>query len=262
MRGWILVGLAVVVGASAVRAGEAPPLINPVGTEKAKDDGSDAILDALHKRGIGLNDFTADVSMAEVDPLTGDTDTLSGKVWYQNKADGSTRLRIIFDKKVQGGRPVKDFKQEYQLEGRWLIERNHKRKLQVDRQVLKPGQQVNLLKLGEGPFPLPVGQPKEEVRKQFEVKKIAPAEGDPAGTQRVELVPAKGTQFERKFKKIDVWVEDKSNFPRRIGTVEKNTTQKVTDLTNIKVNEGLDQKVFELGEVPKGWDHKSEAMDD
>lgn len=261
MRGWIL-GLAVLVGASFVHAAEAPPLINPVGTEKAKDDGSDVVLDALHQRGVGLRDFTADVSMAEVDPLTGDTDTLSGKVWYENKADGTTRLRVVFDKKIQGGRPVKDFKQEYQLEGRWLIERNHKRKLQVDRQVLKEGQKLNLLKLGEGPFPLPVGQPKEEVRRLFEVKKIAPADGDPEGTKRVELTPLKGTQFERKFKKIDVWVEDKSNFPRRIGTVEKNTTQKVTDLTNIKVNEGIDPKVFELGDPPKAWDHKTEAMDE
>jgi hypothetical protein len=261
MRGWIL-GLAVVVGVSAVHAADPPPLINPVGQEKAKDDGSDAVLDALHKRGVGLNDFTADVSMATIDPLTGDTDTVSGKVWYQNKADGSTRLRIIFDTKLKGGAPVRNYKHEYQLEDRWLIERDHKRRLQVDRQVLKPGQKVNLLKLGEGPFPLPVGQPKEEVRRLFDVKKVAPADGDPAGTQRVELTPAKGTQFERKFKKIDVWVEDKSNFPRRIGTVEKNTTQKVTDLTNIKVNEGIDAKVFELGKVPEGWDHKSEAMDD
>jgi hypothetical protein len=261
MRGWFL-GLAVALGASAVHAADPPPLINPVGQERVKDDGSDPILDALHRRGIGLKDFTADVSMAEIDPLTGDTDTLSGKVWYENKADGTTRLRIIFDKKVQAGRPVKDFMLEYQLEDRWLIERNHKRKLQVDRQVLKPGQKVNLLKLGEGPFPLPVGQPKDEVRKLFDVKKIAPADGDPAGTKHVELTPLKGTQFERKFKKIDVWVEDKNDFPRRIGTVEKNETQKVTDLTNIKVNEGIDQKVFELGEPPKGWDHKTEAMDE
>ena len=29
--------------------------------------------------------------------------------------------------------------------------------------MLKPGEKLNLLKLGEGPFPLPIGQKKEDV---------------------------------------------------------------------------------------------------
>ena len=35
----------------------------------------------------------------------------------------------------------------------------------------RPGEKVNLLKLGEGPFPLPIGQPKEDVHREFIVTK-------------------------------------------------------------------------------------------
>ncbi|HEV8290869.1 MAG TPA: hypothetical protein VGP94_03065, partial [Tepidisphaeraceae bacterium] len=63
------------------------------------------ILDALHARGQGLKDFTADVSLAETDALNGETTTLVGKVWYQGKGEGDARMRIVFDKKLFGERP-------------------------------------------------------------------------------------------------------------------------------------------------------------
>ena len=44
-----------------------------------------------------------------------------------------------------------------------------------------------VLELGEGPFPLPIGQAKEDVKKMFDVEIIPAAEGDPAGTIRNSL---------------------------------------------------------------------------
>src|SRR4029450_10860513 len=113
-------------------------------------------------------------SLAEIDALTGDTTTLSGKAWFQNLGEGNGRMRILFDKKVKGERAVSGFKLEYTLDKGWLIERDVAKKLQVERQVLKEGQKMNLLKLGEGPFPLPVGQERSEVLKMFDAKKLQP----------------------------------------------------------------------------------------
>jgi outer membrane lipoprotein-sorting protein len=222
----------------------------------------DAILDALHKRGDGLKDFTADVSLAELDHLTGDTTTLVGKVWYQSTAPGQARLRVLFDKKLFGTKPQPNTKVEYMLDKGWLTDRDYKRKLQVRRQVLRPDQKMDLLKLGEGPFPLPIGQPREEVLKMFDVKKIPAAAGDPAETVHVELAPKAGTRFARQFKKIDVWVEKKTNFPRRIATLDKAEAEtRTTDLTNIQVNPGLNDQSFVQEEIDNSWTRKEEQMD-
>jgi len=220
------------------------------------------ILDALHARGIGLKDLSADVSLTETDALTGDATTLVGRAWYKPVEDGQGRLRVVFDLKKVGDRQDRQFKQEYLLDKGWLIERDYRRRIQIDRQVLKPGQKMNLLKLGEGPFPLPIGQPREDVLKMFEVSRVAPADGDPPQTVRIRLKPRPQTRFARRFKTIDVWVGMADHFPRRIETVDlRETETKTTDLDNIRVNSGLDDKHFELEKV-EGWTVKSEPLDD
>src|SRR5882672_10422431 len=220
------------------------------------------ILDALNARGQGLKDFTADVSMAETDALNGETTTLMGKVWYQAKGDGDARMRIVFDKKLFGDKPQAGAKVEYSLDKGWLTDRDYKRKVEIRREVLKPGQKLNLLKLGEGPFPLPIGQPREEVLKMFEVKKIESKQGDPEGTVHLELAPKPNTEFARKFKKIDAWVETKTSFPRRIATLDKSEAEtRTTDLTNIQVNFGLKDDAFVQEKIGEGWTQKSEQMD-
>jgi outer membrane lipoprotein-sorting protein len=247
--------LGIILSFSLVAAGFAQ---QPLSDASTRED----ILDALNTRGQGLKDFTADVSLAETDALSGETSTLVGKVWYQGKGEGDARMRVLFDKKLFGDKPQAGAKVEYVLDKEWLTDRDHKRKVEIKRQVLKPGEKINLLKLGEGPFPLPIGQPKEEVLKMFDVKKIGAQKGDPEGTVHVELAPKDKTQFARKFKKIDVWVENKTNFPRRIATVDKSEAEtRTTDLTNIQVNVGVKDDAFALQKLPEGWTQKSEQMD-
>lgn len=236
-----------------------------VGTARAEflldsKSSADQVLDALDARGQNLRDFTADVSMAEQDALTGETTTNSGKVWYQSKGNGDARMRVVFDVRKVGDRVDKNARKEYILDNGVLVELDYKTKLRVDRDVLRPGEKLNLLKLGEGPFPLPVGQPKGEVHKMFDVKRIGAGKDDPADTTHIELVPKPGTRFARKFKKLDVWVENKTNFPRRIVTEDKNgLTIRITDLTNIQVNPGVSDRDFQPPST-EGWTVHTESL--
>lgn len=224
---------------------------------------SDQILDALHAVGQGLKDFSADVSMAEIDALNGDKTTLSGKVWYQARAAGDSRIRVVFDKKEYGDKKlVKDFKSEYLLDAGKLTDRDYKRKIEVQRDVLKPGQKMNLLKLGEGPFPLPIGQERADVLLNFEVSKIDAKNDDPPASVHLLLTPKKGSPagLDRKFKTIDVWVETRTGFPRRIETLDKRETEtRVTDLTNIHINGNVQDRDFILEKV-ENWTIKNESM--
>src|SRR5688572_871542 len=209
------------------------------GGQLSADSSVDEILDALDRRGRDLKSFTADVRLTETDDTTALSSTRAGAVAFQNKGDGDARMRVVFDTKEDGSRQF-DEKLEYVLDNGWLIDRNYKKRIEVRRQVLKPGEKVNLLRLGEGPFPLPIGQKKQDVHEQFDVEKVAPAEGDPPSTVHLRLSPKKGTDLAKRFSAIDVWVDPKSEMPSRIDTLDANeAVSRSTELTNLRVNPEL-----------------------
>src|SRR5690606_25490794 len=91
--------------------------------------------------------------------------------------------------------------------------------------------------------------------KQFEVKKL-PAEQEVLpeelerikGTVRVQLVPRPGSQFERQFSSIDVWIDPQTRFPRRIMTTSEASVQ-TTDLANLRINQGIADERFTLDDI-------------
>jgi len=246
------------------QAGEpAAPVETPAPT--APGTSVDEVLDALDRQGDQMKDFTADVALTEMDELTKDSSTRAGKLKFQRLPEDDARIRVTFETRSAGEGKPKPEKIEYLLEGGWLTERNYRRKDNVRRQVLKPGEKINLLKLGEGPFPLPIGQAKEDVKEMFEVAVIPAAPDDPAGTIHGRLTPKPRTQFERKFKSIDVWVDPKAQMPRRIETLDRNEQMRqTTDLENVKANTGLNDADFKLDSVsPKdGWKLRDEPYED
>lgn len=221
----------------------------------------DEILDALDARGRNLKSFRAKVSLAEGDATLADEVTRRGQAVYQDQGDGKARFRVTFTERDTGQR-IFDEKIEYLLEGGWLTDRDYQRKIEVRRQVLQPGEKIDLLKLGEGPFPLPIGQKKEHVHAQFDVTKEKPEKDDPAGTVRVRLTPKPDSQFARKFDEIDVWVDAKTHMPARIDTIQRETLR-TTELTKFTVNPepALTDADFELPAI-KGWDRHEERFND
>jgi hypothetical protein len=206
------------------------------------DASVDQVLDALDAVGRNLKSFTADVTMKEEDVTLANESTRRGKVLFQERPDaqqgapgGGTRLRVIFDKRETAKRSF-DERVEYLLQDGWLTDRTYDpKRIEVKRQVLRPGEKINLLKLGEGPFPLPIGQKKEAVHEQFDVKKLPAAKDDPPGTVHVQLAPKPGTRFAKKFDAIDVFVDAKSHLPVRIDTAQGETVR-TTELKNFTIN--------------------------
>jgi outer membrane lipoprotein-sorting protein len=265
---WIRVAALVVSGLVAQDAvvpspttpGElAAPVPQVAGMGKLSGDSSvDQVLDALDQRGKGLKDFSADVTLAETDKTLGDTTSRKGTAVYQKKGDENARIHIVFNSKQQG-KKITNNKREYLLDNGWLTDRDYDQKTEVRRQVLRPGEKIDLLKLGEGPFPLPVGQPRESVLKAFEVTKGTPAKDDPADAVHIVLKPREGTSFARKFATIDVWVDLKTEMPKRIQTLDvSGTTQRRTDLEIKSVNGGLKDGDFVLEPIEGDWNRHDE----
>ena len=213
----------------------------------------DEILDALDARGKGFNTFTADVALTEESTDVGNATTKWGKAWYQNQGEGNARIRVTFDSVQRNEGKKLAEKIDYELVDGKLIERNYKARSQETNQVIRPGEKIDLFKLGQGPFPLPIGQPKDEVHKQFEVKKGEPDKDnpDPPGTVHIRLVPNPDTRLARKLKTIDAWVDVKSHMPIRIKTRDHNETMdRTTDLSNVQINGSVSDSDFDLGKLP------------
>lgn len=258
MRMLMAILCAVAVVGCALPA-SAQPASRPSG-DLSQQSAVDDILDALDASGKNLNSFTADVKLSETDAATGDQSTRSGKVWYQLDPSGSARIRVAFDKK-QVGEKISDDKIEYLLAGPDLIDRTYRARTQVTRHILKPGEKMNLFRLGEGPFPLPIGQSKDDVHAAFDVRKIEPGKQDPPNTVHIQLTPKAGTRLEKRFTTIDVWVDLRNHFPSRIETLDKNqTTIRATDLGDVQINPQLTDADFALPKInPQEWQLVEEA---
>lgn len=234
-------------------------------TPLSPDSTVDQILDALDARGRDLKAFTADVSLTEGDITLANEVTRRGKVLYQDRAEpAGPRLRVTFTTRETGKKKF-DEKVEYLLQDGWLTDRTYAKSIEVKRQVLRPGEKIDLLKLGQGPFPLPIGQKKEAVHEQFEVKKLPPdprLKDEPKDTIHLQLTPRPGTQFEKKFDTIDVWVDTRTNMPARIDTAQGDVAR-TTVLENFKPNPQppLKDEDFTLPAIDKGmWDLHEEPF--
>lgn len=247
----------------------APATAQPApATRPAEAAGVDGLLEAMHAAGKDLKTLASPVRLIDFDNVTADEVVRLGHL--RLKRDGEdVQFRVTFSGRERPEGGVIPDKIEYVLIGDRLIDRNYSAKSQVTR-VLSPEQaERDLLKLGEGPFPLPIGQSPEEVRRQFDVREVDPANPDeneydePAtpGTRRLRLTPKPDSPLAADF----LWVEldvDESGFPRKVITLDPGEVNlRITELTDPKLNVDLPPGAFELEEIDASqWNVTVEEM--
>jgi outer membrane lipoprotein-sorting protein len=212
----------------------------------------DDVLDALQASGNNLKSFTADLTREESDAIGKDL-TRYGKIWFQIKPDGNPIMHLLLNRKKVGDGKVVEDKKEYLLDDGWVIDRAYDIKVETRRQIAPPGQKVDLFQLGKGPLPLPIGQDKKAVYKQFEVSRVATDNSDPPDTIHLLLKPKPGSPLADKFTAIDVWVDLKSKMPVRIQTLDQPGNQNTNDLQNLQINPDLKPEDLMLPPLLPGW---------
>lgn len=237
-----------------VSAATAPASTDP------KSQAIDRLLGELEQVGNQLNSFIADVTLTETDALTASEFGRTGSVVFQRQAGGTARLRVNFERKIVGDRS-QEHRVDYLLDDGWLVERDYRGKTEVRRQVLRPGQKLDLLKLGEGPFPLPIGQEVSEVHRLFEVTMPPRQPDDLPNTDHLRLVPRQGSQFSKRFQSIDVWVDRTTHMPIRIQTLDANgDVLRTTELTHLQLNPAVVAARFELPPIDASWNRHEEPF--
>ncbi len=226
----------------------------------------DTLLDKMRLAGEELRTLESRVEFEDFDFNMGDNPIRPGHVWLRKAgADGKdVTFRVLLHGKRDGpDGAYKPEKIEYRLRGDELVDRNYLARNQVTRKLSPEQADRDLLKLGEGPFPLPIGQPVAEVRRQFVVTRYDPAEPDDldlevapvAGTVRLRLMPREGTPLADDFSQVELDVEPTSGLPLQVITLDAGGTNlRIVRLYDPTLNGEVDSAKFELEDIDlAGW---------
>ena len=208
----------------------------------------DELLLRLETAAEGLRDFQSPLTFVREDTLGART-TFAGRMVYQavprEGEPAMKRFAIHFETRIADGRRW-DRDERFIFDGRWLAEINHQEKAFIQREIVEPGRTFDPLKLGEGPFPLPIGQPREEVKQRYETKLIdPPSEGFLSQVLRtpvygLELIPRQGTAEYDDYEYVHVFYDQKTFLPVAVDAMGFSERQ-IVWLRDMQVNKGIDE---------------------
>lgn len=234
---------------------------------------AEALLEALEDADRDLTTLIADLRYVREFAIAGDEQTRLGTLYFQSMPPDESGVRdrrfaVDFTTLVVGPR-IEDVNERYVFDGQWLLELDEKVKHFNLRQVVPPGEKFDPLRIGEGPFPIPIGQRREDILKRFTAALVSADDGlyeDEAGLieftkgmSQIRLEPREGYEDEIEFTEVRLWYqrnEDGRLLPRMARTTNLAGDESTVILTNIKVNEAAQLPAGKLDTTPpeKGWD--------
>ncbi|QNN20860.1 outer membrane lipoprotein carrier protein LolA [Planctomycetales bacterium ZRK34] len=243
---WMLMG--VVIAAAGCLA---PPAVQA--EDKAVDTAVTHWLDKLETRGRSLKSFTANVVFDKENTLLGDRQVRMGTVAYSAASgEGSDPARFVIDfNKMVVNDALRDRRTVYVFDGSWLVEKNFDRKMFQKRQVVAPGQSFDPLSL-DGPFPLPLGQKRDNVLARFTVS-VMEDESD-AKFIHLRLVPREDvgpTEGQKEFDQIDLWFNPNPGADQYLPT--KIVARQAPDKTTVELRDIVTDKMTHA-EMDKRFD--------
>lgn len=191
-----------------------------------------------------------------------------GRIWYKRKQPVPV-FKVQFDTKIVGSRKEKDFGETHLFDGRWYTEMNSETKTITQRELRRETDTSNPYRLGEGAFPLPFGQKKADILREFDVRRIESKKGDPEETDHIELHPKKDSSLYDTYEMIEFWVErsgKNAGLPIQMraskldptGTVNSRITVTFSD---VELNSGFADTEFRV-EPPPGYDAQMIPLDE
>lgn len=231
----------------AQTAPPSPPAEQPDPPPEAAADAEtvDVLLDRLQRSADGLHDLSADVTYHKWDAVLERRETRVGEILYES-GTGGKRFAILLNRLIVQTR-ARNQRKEYVFDGSWLIEIDHDSKMFIKRQIVAPDRQFDPLKLGEGPFPLPIGQPKDEVLARFEVSRIDHADNESLQKRLngqefygLRLVPRDQAPQPDDFTAVELFYDRDSLLLLGVHAVEANGDTKTVILRNVAANQGID----------------------
>lgn len=251
------------------RPAAGPDAVAP-GADAREIQNADDLLLALETADAGMSSLRTDVLWAQTFAIAGDMQMRWGTLTYwvdEPAGEGLPPRRafaVEFNQKQVGDRRPAPERIDYVFDGEWFLERIHADHQAFKRQVVPPGQQADPLRIGEGPFPVPVGQKREEILARFTAELINPVgQIDPrlvtfvqrgAGTYALELVPHPDLVEDSTWRTIRIWYDKETLEPRLAWTINAAEDESYVQLLNVERDIDVDQAVFDTSDPGAGWE--------
>lgn len=233
---------------------------NPGPAPVARDAQVDRILAALQQRSDDLRDIRCEVRFEEDDHLNLTKREKYGRLLFA-MTEPNPHFLVQFDRTVVGG--VTGKREWYLFDGQWLYQAIE-RIAQVTRQeIAKPDEKLDLFNIEKAPFPLPFGQKKETILRNFDVSLMPPAPGDPPDTDHLMCKPKPGSRLTRRYEQLDLHVNRKLHLPTRIVVTKSQgleiNTADFPDLSEKSINTGIKPTDFAR---PPEWKSFKEVVEE
>lgn len=255
--------------------GDAQPAVKPQTkpeTKPAEITNADELLTALQTVGEDIHRLSAKVRYIKTFAIQGDTQRRDGTLMFVSEPgpDGQAptrRFAITFDRYEIGGRledPSTGFLEKYIFDGEWLAEVHPLDKEFVRRQIVPPGERWDPLRLGEGPFPIPIQQDRAEILSRFDAELLDGLDGvdEPAlrgiaGKCYQLLLTPRADAGQQDLRFIRVWYEKDNLLPRMARTMSTADDESFVLLGDIKLNGDAQVDEAEISTEPPtdrtGW---------
>ena len=251
---------------ACAQEGGGPP---PAEVVPAGEFGSaEALLTALEQADQDLRTLEARVMYVRVFAVAGDEQRRDGTLSFRSvprEGERADRAFAIDFDTLLVGRRKEDITERYVFDGQWLLELNFATKDFTRRQVVAPGERFDPLRIGEGPFPIPIGQRKDEILARYEAVLVDATDGLSSaslrkrveGMSQVKLVPKPFYEDESDFDVIRLWYsrgEDGRLLPRMARTINHAGDEATVILEDVRVNEraSIPDERFDTS-PPRGW---------
>jgi hypothetical protein len=211
--------------AAVLLAVQAPPADAPKPTPAPAATTSDAtpsaetleLLDRVERTGVAMRNLQAGVTWAKFDPTNEETMYRNGRLVIDGAGSGR-RVAARFSTLIvtsPSGQETNDIDERYVYENCWLWEVNANLKSVKKRQVADEGTAYDPFTLGEGNLPLPMGQARAAVLKEFDVSPC-PVPDVPAfkgldKVQGLKLVPKPTSPLRDEYRELLVFYGTDAN---------------------------------------------------
>jgi hypothetical protein len=269
-----LLSLPIAQDAATSATGDAPP--EP--TESAPVPGSietvDDLLGALERTSVDMGSLRAQISYTREFLVAGDRQVRLGTVVYESIAgeDGAQarrRFGVHFDRLVVDRR-VQEDRQTFIFDGEWYLEKRYEEKWCHKQQIVAPGERFDPLRIGEGPFPIPLGQRRADILARFDAELLPKLEGLDNATEiafiegsgdayQLKLTPRTDLGAEGDFEEVRLWYgadEDGELMPVLARRIDHDGDIITVALLGVEKNIEIDPALLDTTVPARGWDVK------
>lgn len=239
--------------AVAMQIADPDAQLPPAAAPQQADPAVVALLEKIEAASSKIETLKARVRYTRLQGATGDEQRRFGDLYYTAASDDApTLFAVLFDRLVVDNR-ARPMETWFIFDGNWLLERDHKDKSAVRRELVPKGaERSDVLSLGDGQMPIPLRLKAEEVLKTYRVTRL---KDEPFGeTQILVHLKLSPKQANADVDPLELWFDKETLALHKVVTTEDGDDIEML-LTLSEPNAQIEAAVFKttLPSKQKGW---------